>query len=70
MIAQDVTRAITAFSNKNRIPAKIVVDADHQLKALSNNPLFDAATNMGIPVQSVATSSLTFLNGRYKFGRD
>ena len=59
--AQDVTRAITVFSNKNRIPAKIVVNAGLQLKALSNNPLFDAATNMGIPVQCVAAGH-QFLN--------
>ena len=52
--AQDVTRAITAFANTNRIPAKIVIYAGPQLKALTNNPLFDAATNMGIPVQCVA----------------
>ena len=59
--AQDVTRAITAFANKNRIPAKIVVDAGPQLKALTNDPLFNAATAMGIPVQSVAAGH-QFLN--------
>ena len=35
--AQNVTRAITAFSNKNRIPTKIVVDTGPQLKAMLNN---------------------------------
>ena len=59
--SQDVTRAITAFTNKNRIPAKIVVHAGPKLKALSNNQLFDAATAMGIPVQSVAAGH-QFLN--------
>ena len=59
--SQDVTRAITAFANKNKIPAKIVVDAGPQLKTLANNPLFDATTAMGIPVESVAAGH-QFLN--------
>ena len=59
--SQDVTRAITAFANKNRILAKIVVDAGPQLKALANNPSFDVTTAMGIPVESVAAGH-QFLN--------
>ena len=50
-----------AFANKNRIPAKIVVDAGPQLKALANNPLFDMTTARGIPVESVAAGH-QFLN--------
>ena len=59
--AQDLTRAITVFANKNQIPAKIVIDAVPKLKTLTNNPLFYAATNTGIPVQSVAAGH-QFLN--------
>ena len=54
---QDVAIAITAFAKKNWIPAKIVVDTGPQLKALANNPLFDANTAMGIPVESVAPNN-------------
>ena len=52
--AEHCTCAITTFSNKNRIPAKIVVDAGPQLKSLQNNPVFTAAANMGINVEPVA----------------
>ena len=52
--AEHCTRAITTFSNKNRIPAKMIVDAGPQLKSLQNNPVFTAATNMGISVEPVA----------------
>ena len=52
--AEHCTRAITTFANKNQIPAKIVVDAEPQLKSLTNNPVFTAATNMGINVEPVA----------------
>ena len=59
--SEDVTRAITTFGNKHRIPAKIVVDSGPQLKALSNNPIFDATTAMGVPVETVAPNH-QFLN--------
>ena len=59
--SEDVTRAIATFGNKHRIPAKIVVDAGPQLKALSNNPIFDSTTTMGVPVETVAPNH-QFLN--------
>ena len=42
-------------------PLEIFIDACPQLKALANNPLIDAATAIGIPVQSVAAGH-QFLN--------
>ena len=51
--AEHCPQAITTFANKNRIPAKIVVDAGPQLKSLTNIPV-TAATNMGINIEPEA----------------
>ena len=52
--AEDCTRGINTFSNKHRIPSKIVVDAGPQLKTLATNPVFMAASDLGVKIEPVA----------------
>ena len=51
---EDCTRAITTFSNRHRVPSKLVVDSGPQLKALASNPVYQAASSMGVKIEPVA----------------
>ena len=58
---EDCTRAITIFANRHRVPSKLVVDSGPQLKALASNPVYQAASSMGVRICPVAASH-KFLN--------
>ena len=52
--AENCTRCITTFSNKHRVPSKIVMDSGPQLKTLATNPVFMAASDLGVKIEPVA----------------
>ena len=51
---EDCTRAIGTFANRHRVLTKLVVDSGPQLKALASNPVYQAASSMGVKICPVA----------------
>ena len=51
---EDCTRAIGTFANRHHVPATLVMDSGLQLKALASNPVYQAASSMGVKICPVA----------------
>ena len=51
---EDVTWAIGNFDNRHRVPATLVMDSGPQLKTLQENPIYKAASSMGVRISPVA----------------
>ena len=51
---EDVCRAIGTFANRHRVPATLVMDSGPQLKTLQDNPIYQAASSMGVRISPVA----------------
>ena len=51
---EDVFRAIGTFANRHWVHATLVMDSGPQLKTLQDNPIYQAASSMGVRISPVA----------------